>query len=133
MNNQILEAVQEIIAEISKSDLDKLEKVLDKLFARVNIDIDLSKKHFFERVNEVRGDGEITLKQIGDLFRKAFSKYGTKLSNADPDWEATLFDSQSGLNIPFVLEWNRKEKEFELIAKTAMRTKDFKTRIKLKV
>jgi hypothetical protein len=43
------------------------------------------------------------------------------------DAEAVLHDLQTDINMPFVLQWDEKSKEFDLIAKTIMRKKDFKT------
>ena len=45
----------------------------------------------------------------------------------DDKSEAVLNDLQTDVNLPFVLKWNKKQKEFELVAKTIMRKKDFKT------
>jgi len=38
-----------------------------------------------------------------------------------------LNDTQTDLNLPFVLKWDEKSQEFDLISKTIMRKKDFKT------
>jgi hypothetical protein len=41
--------------------------------------------------------------------------------------EAVLHDINSHINIPFVLKWDAKNQEFDMISKTVMRKKDFKT------
>jgi len=38
-----------------------------------------------------------------------------------------LNDTQTDINLPFVLKWDERNKEFDLISKTIMRKKDFKT------
>ena len=42
-----------------------------------------------------------------------------------PDTEAVMKDLETDINIPFVLRWNGKE--LEMIAKTVMRKKNFRT------
>jgi hypothetical protein len=44
-----------------------------------------------------------------------------------PDAEAVLKDMQTDVNMPFVLQWDSKNKELDLVAKTVMRKKGFKT------
>ena len=48
-----------------------------------------------------------------------------QLAKMGDDAEAVLNDLQTDINMPFVLVWDGKE--FDLIAKTIMRKKDFKT------
>ena len=43
------------------------------------------------------------------------------------DTEAVINDVSSKLNIPFVLVYNQKNNEIDLVSKTIMRKHDFKT------
>ena len=119
---------QYINEEVSQADLNSLEKVLDALFAKVNIDIGFT-KHFLDRVNDKRNKTPITVDELTTLFKKTFKKYGNKLKmtrDDNEDMEAILLDIQTDINIPFILSWNPKDKELELITKTVMRKKKFK-------
>ena len=56
---------------------------------------------------------------------RSFKKYGKQIPKLGNDAQAVLNDIKTDINMPFVLKWDGKE--FELIAKTIMRKKDFKT------
>ena len=111
---------------ITKSDLNKLEAWLDKLFATVDIDIEFT-RHFLERVNDTRNKKDITIEELSTLFKDTYSKHGKKISILSKDTEAVLNDLRSDINIPFVLKWDSQSKEFDLVSKTVMRKKQFKT------
>lgn len=112
--------------KLSKQDLNNLEKWADALFKAVGIDIEFT-KHFLQRVNDARNNKQITFKELSQLFRDTYKKYGRKIKELGPDAEAVIKDMISDINMPFVLVWDRKSQEFDLIAKTVMRKKDFKT------
>jgi hypothetical protein len=61
------------------------------------------------------------------LFKQTYKKYGKKIPKLGPGAQAVLNDTQTDLNLPFVLKWDEKSQEFDLISKTIMRKKDFKT------
>jgi Skp family chaperone for outer membrane proteins len=112
--------------KVSHSDLKALEKVLDKLFATVGLDIEFS-KHFVERLNHDRNKEQITIEELRSLFQKTYQKYAKDIVKKEVDWQAVLKDLQSKINIPFVLVWDKKNNELDLVAKTVMRKNDFKT------
>ena len=49
--------------EVSKSDLKTLEKTLDALFQKLNIDVEFT-KHFMERVNDKRNKPAIKFAEL---------------------------------------------------------------------
>lgn len=119
--------IKDLNEKISQSQIDNLEIRLDKIWDSLGMDIEFT-KHFVDRVNHERNKPEISIDEIESIFIKAFSKYGKKLKNMKHgDVEAVLNDISNNLNIPFVLKWNRIKKELELVNKTIMRKKDFKT------
>lgn len=134
-----------IEAEITWSDLNKLEKTLDDLFAKVNIDIAWH-GHFKDRINDIRapsgtqGNGKnpdfnaiqksITIKELELIFRDVFKKYGAKIAAHKAGYEGLIFDINSKINIPFILQWDKEAGEISLIAKTIMRVQNFNTRTK---
>ena len=116
-------------SKISQSQLNELEKVLDALFSEINMDIEFT-RHFLDRVNDERNMNQIRVHELRDMFRAEFRKYKEKFKNMKPNFEALLLDIQSNINIPFVIKWDARNKELDLIAKTVMRKKNFMTRNK---
>ena len=57
------------------------------------------------------------------IFKQTFKKYGKQISKLGKGAEALMKDMKTNVNVPFVLKWNGKE--FDLIAKTIMRKKNF--------
>ena len=113
-----------LVEEITKKDLDEVERYADKIFAKVGIDVEFT-RHFMDRVNDARNKKPITTSELTRLFKQSFKKYGKKIAQLGPDAEAVINDMKTDVNMPFVL--NLKGQELELVAKTVMRKKDFKT------
>ena len=109
---------------VTQQQLDSLENVLDRVFASVGIDVEFT-KHFIDRVNDERNIRPITIRELAMLFKKEFVKYGKPIAQLGPDAQAVMKDLETDINIPFVLNWNGEE--LELVAKTVMRKKDFKS------
>ena len=119
--------IEEYISEeITKNDLDQIEKYADKLFAVVGIDIEFT-RHFLDRVNDARNKKPINSAELIRLFRLTYKKYGKKIAKMNPDAEAVISDMETDVNMPFVLNLD-KDGMLDLVAKTVMRKKDFKTR-----
>ena len=115
-----------ISEEITKSDLNQIEKYADKLFAAVGIDVEFT-RHFLDRVNDERIKKPINSAELIRLFRLTYKKYGKKIAKMNPDAEAVITDMETDVNMPFVLNLDRKGM-LDLVAKTVMRKKDFKTK-----
>jgi homoserine dehydrogenase len=96
------------------------------LFKAVGVDIQFT-KHFVERVNDERNIKQITVDELSELFRKTFKMYGTRIPKLGKDAEAVLNDMKTNINLPFVLKWDDKSQELDLVAKTVMRKKNFMT------
>ena len=111
--------------EITKTDLDQLERYADRLFSAVGIDVEFT-RHFLDRVNDERNKKQITTAELTRLFKQSFKKYGKKIAQLGPDAEAVINDMRTDVNMPFAL--NLKGGELELVAKTIMRKKNFQTR-----
>ena len=112
--------------KITKKVLDQLEFYIDKLFSALNIDVEFT-KHFLDRVNDPRNVTQITPKEIAKLFKDTYRKHGKKIPKLGPDAQAVLNDIQTDINMPFVLKWDSNNNEFDLVAKTIMRKKNFTT------
>ena len=110
--------------EITKSDLDQVERYADKLFGALKIDVEFT-KHFMDRVNDARNVKQITTSELVRLFKQSYKKYGKKIAKMSDDANAVIHDMKTDINMPFVL--NYKNGEIELVAKTVMRKKNFTT------
>lgn len=109
---------------ITRSDLAQIEKYADKLFAKVGIDVEFT-RHFLDRVNDERNKKQITPAELTRIFKQIYSKHGKPIARLGPDAEAVMKDMRTDINMPFVLKLAGNE--LELVAKTIMRKKDFKT------
>ena len=86
--------------EITKSDLDQLEKYADRLFGAVGIDVEFT-RHFLDRVNDERNKKQITTAELTRLFKQSFKKYGKKIAQLRkaPDQENVINDMKTDVNI----------------------------------
>jgi len=110
--------------EITDKDLKEIERYADSLFKAVGVDIQFT-RHFLERANDARNIKQITPEELMELFRKTFKMYGTRIPKLGPDAEAVLNDMKTNINVPFVLKWDPKSQELDLVSKTIMRKKNF--------
>ena len=111
--------------DVSQRQIDDLEKFGDRLLKKFDIDIEFT-RHFADRMNDARNKPAISVAEIQRLFKKIAKEKGRNIKKHG-DAEAVLKDMQSDLNLPVVL--NYKNGEFEVVNKTIMRKKDFKTTI----
>ena len=111
--------------DISKGELDQVEKYADKLFAAVGIDVEFT-RHFLDRVNDERNKKPINTAELIRLFRLTYKKHGKKIPKMGPDAQAVVRDMETDINMPFVLNVD-KSGMLDMVAKTVMRKKDFKT------
>jgi hypothetical protein len=112
---------------ISKQQLAEVEKFADKLFAKIGVDVELSGKHFFDRLNDTRNKKDISTAELVSLFRKTFKMHKKPISNMDAGIQAVIKDVNADINLPFMIKWDSKNSEFDLVAKTIMRKKNFQT------
>lgn len=110
---------------ITKKNLDAIERFADKLWAKVGLDVEFT-RHFLDRVNDARNKKQITGGEIQRLFRQSYKRHGKKIANLGKGAEAVIKDMETDINMPFVLQLD-KNGELDLVAKTVMRKKDFKT------
>ena len=109
--------ITEVDTPVTQPQLDALEKVLDRVFSQLGIDVEFT-RHFLDRVNDERNIKQITLSELGQLFKKEFMKWGKPIARLGPDAEAVMKDLSSDINIPFALNWNKGSGMLELVAKT---------------
>lgn len=111
--------------EVTQKQIQDLEKFADRLLQKFNIDIEFT-RHFADRMNDDRNKPAIKVSELQRLFKK-ISKQKGKDIRQNPDSQAVLKDIQSDLNLPVVINYDKNKDEFEVVNKTIMRKKDFKT------
>ena len=112
--------------EVTQSQLNDIEKYADRLFKAVNVDVNFT-RHFVDRVNDKRNKKPISTSELTRLFKQTYKKHGKKIPKMGDDAQAVIHDMQTDINMPFVLAYDDRNKELDLVAKTIMRKKDFKT------
>lgn len=119
-----LDQIQPVEEDVSKNQLDSLEKFADKLLGKYDIDIEFT-KHFADRMNDDRNDPKIKVAELQKFFKKIKKAKGNKIKSMD-DMQAVLKDVSAYLNIPVVIK-PKSNGDFEVTLKTIMRKKEFKT------
>ena len=111
--------IREPLSEIPMADLQKIDKFADK---KLNpVDVVITDKHFFDRLNDPRNDKEISSAELIGFFKRLAKKKKEFLSFLDKYNQVVASDDRTNINIPFMKQANK------VIAKTVMRKKDFKT------
>jgi len=111
---------------ITRSQLARVEQYADKLFAAVGIDVEFT-RHFLDRVNDPRNKKPISEPELIGLFKRTYRKYGKKIPKLGADAQAVITDMSNDINVPFVLQYDKRNQELDLVSKTIMRKKDFAT------
>jgi len=68
----------------------------------------------------------ITLKELAAFIKKIYAKQGKSIKGV-AGAEAVIKDIQSDLNIPVAVTYDTKNDEFDVVMKTIMRKKNFKS------
>jgi hypothetical protein len=110
---------------ISPSHMKEFEKFVDRMFEKFKIDFNFT-KHFRERMGDDRNKPCIKLKELADVIKKIYQKQGKSIKGVAGS-EAVVKDIQSDLNIPIAVEYDSKNDEFDVVMKTIMRKKNFRT------
>ena len=111
---------------ITQKQLNDIESYADRLFRAVDIDIEFT-RHFIDRVNDNRNKKQITQSELIRLFKQTYKKHGKQIPQMGDEAQAVIRDMQTDINMPFVLAYDNRNKELDLVAKTIMRKKGFKT------
>ena len=111
---------------ITQKQLNDIESYADRLFRAVDIDVEFT-RHFIDRVNDSRNKKQITQSELVRLFKQTYKKHGKQIPQMGDEAQAVIRDMQTDINMPFVLAYDNRNKELDLVAKTIMRKKGFKT------
>lgn len=107
------------INEIPMGDLQKIDQFADK---KLNpVDIVITDKHFFDRLNDPRNGKEISQAELIGFFKRLSKKKKEFVDFLNKYNSVVAVDDRTSINIPFMKQANKA------IAKTVMRKKDFKS------
>jgi hypothetical protein len=107
------------INEIPMDDLQKIDQFADK---KLNpVDVVLTDKHFFDRLNDPRNGKEISNAELIGFFKRLGKKKKEFVEFLNQYKSLVAVDDRTNINIPFMKQANKA------IAKTVMRKKDFKS------
>lgn len=107
------------INEIKSDDIQNIDNFADQ---KLNpLDIDITGKHFFDRLNDLRNKKPITTAELIGFFKRLSKKKSEFIKFLKKYDQIVAKDNRTNINIPFMKFANKA------IAKTIMRNSDFKT------
>jgi homoserine dehydrogenase len=110
---------------VGMKQIKQFEKIVDQLFKKFNIDFNFT-RHFADRMSDERNTPCITMKELAEFIKKIYAKQGKSLKGI-AGAEAVVKDIQKDLNIPVAVTYDQRNDEFDVVMKTIMRKKNFKT------
>jgi len=124
--------LQNYLIEVDQSDLNTLKKYVDKIWKRVNVDIQFT-QHFLDQANDRRNNPEIDLTELKRLFNVLYKQHAREITklpkNERPNGtQAVVKDLVTKVNLPFVFEWNPEKNLFNFVTKTVQRKGNFMTK-----
>ncbi len=110
---------EEKLNEIPMDDLQKIDQFADK---QLNpLDVVITDKHFFDRLNDPRNGKEISQAELIGFFKRLGKNKKKFVEFLDKYEQMVAVDDRTNINIPFMKQANKA------IAKTIMRKQDFKS------
>jgi len=127
MGIELMKTFRQFISEeVTEKTFKEIEGYADKLFSKLGVDVEFT-RHFKERVNDDRNGKPISSAELIKLFRDTYQKHGKKISEMPDQAQAVIKAMENDLNMPFILKWDSRNKELDLVSKTIMRKKNFQT------
>lgn len=119
------ESFKEFNEDVTQRQISDLEKFADRLLDKFGVDVEFT-RHFADRMNDDRNNPKISISELQRFFKKVAKNKAQDIKKLG-DSQAVLKDIQADLNLPVVINYDKAKNEFELVNKTIMRKKDFKT------
>lgn len=111
---------------VTQKELNQIEKSADIYFKQLGLDLEFT-RHFIERVNDTRNHPDISADELSKIFREVFNEYAYDLKQLKDNFNGVFKDMETDINCPFVINLDFKTGEVDIIMKTIMRKKDFKS------
>ncbi len=115
------------LVEVEQRDLTTLKKYVDGFWKKLNVDIQFT-RHFFDQANDERNKPPIDLIELKRLFKVFYQQHGKEVVKLKANTQAVVKDLVTKVNLPFVIEWDKKNKEWDITAKTIQRKDNFMTK-----
>jgi hypothetical protein len=116
---------KDMYENVTRKQINDLEKFADRLLNKFDVDIEFT-RHFADRMNDTRNNPKISIPELQRLFKKIAKQKASNIKKHG-NAEVVLKDIQSDLNLPVVIKYDTKNDEFDVVNKTIMRKKGFKT------
>lgn len=110
--------IREPLSEIPMGDLQKIDTYAD---SKMGVDVVLTGKHFFDRLNDPRNEKEISEAELIGFFKRLSKNKKKFIEFLEKYKQIVATDNRTNINIPFMKSANK------IIAKTVMRKDGFKT------
>tara|TARA_R110001592_G_scaffold87117_3_gene257218 strand:- start:3679 stop:4446 length:768 start_codon:yes stop_codon:yes gene_type:complete len=104
--------------DMSMGDLQKIDTYAD---SKMGVDVVLTGKHFFDRLNDPRNKKDISEAELIGFFKRLSKNKKKFIEFLNKYKQIVATDTRTNINIPFMKRANK------VIAKTVMRKSDFKT------
>lgn len=128
-----IEPEHEVDETVRYQDVKKIEQEVDPEYDDFDIDVDLKGRHFVDRANDRRNNPEIEPEEIEDLLKDVLDQNPDDFDELNPGQEVVLHDKDTDLNVPVMMKGTGKygentgREELDMIAKTIMRKRDFRS------
>ena len=116
----LMEDIEFLNDELSLTTLKHLENYINKLVLNKE-----SVDYFFEEVNRNRIDRKITNSDIICLFKRTLGQCDIVFS--DSDVQSVILEMETNINMPFLLLSDEEDGGINLVAKTVIRKRGFKS------
>lgn len=130
--NGINEQFEEMLEEskdscdlVSMEHIKAFETFVDRMFKKFDIDFNFT-KHFADRMGDERNTPCIKMQELANFIKKVYANQGKRIKGV-AGAEAVINDLQSDLNIPIAVKYDSRNDEFDVVMKTVMRKKNFRT------
>jgi hypothetical protein len=123
---QTITELENVVEPVTKEQLDMLERYLDSLYAKNNMDFEFT-RHFIDRVNDPRNAQPITFDELKKMFIDSQKRYGISFSRKHRGFQAAIRSVGAKLNAPFVIDIHPRTGKLDLVTKTIMRKDNFHT------
>ena len=116
----LMEDIEFLNDELSLATLKHLENYINKLGLNVE-----SVDYFFEEISRKRTDGKITNSDAICLFKRILGQRNIVFNNSDA--QSVIFEMETNINMPFLLVSDGEDGGINLVAKTVVRKRGFKS------
>lgn len=113
------------ITEMSVSQVHVLSQKLDKMFAPFGVEVIFTRHVTNDRLLTGQREGGVTADEIIGVFQRFIARYKDRFGKKE--WEAVIKDVRTKLNLPVIYKKDALEGDFDMIIKSIMKKRDFRS------